>query len=140
DKDGVGIKDVMRLVLNPIYNAYYFFTLYANSDGPRATFRTDASHQLDRYLRAKTGELVAAVTREMDGYDIAGACAEVSLFLDAMNNWYIRRSRARFWKAEHDQDKQDAYDTLYTVLVTVCRVASPLLPLLTEYVYAGLTG
>ncbi len=138
DKEGVGIKDVMRLVLNPIYNAYYFFTLYANSDGVSAAFRTDQTQQLDRYLLAKTHVLAKAVTEAMDGYDIASACAHVSSFLDAMNNWYIRRSRARFWKEERDQDKQDAYDTLYTVLLTVSRLCAPLLPLLAEHVYSGL--
>ncbi len=139
DREGAGIKDVMRLVLNPVYNAYYFFTLYANSDGIEARFRTDSKQLLDRYLLAKTRQLVERMTASMDGYDIAGACAHVSSFLDAMNNWYIRRSRSRFWRKEHDQDKQDAYDTLYTVLLTVSKVAAPLMPLLTEAVFQGLT-
>ncbi len=140
DREGAGIKDVMRLVLNPVYNAYYFFTLYANSDGIEANFRTDSRQLLDRYLLAKTHQLIANVTLSMDGYDIAGACAHVSSFLDAMNNWYIRRSRARFWRRERDQDKQDAYDTLYSVLVTVAKVTAPLLPLLSETLYRGLTN
>jgi isoleucyl-tRNA synthetase len=140
DREGAGIKDVMRLVCNPVYNAYYFFTLYANSDGVKASFRTDARGLLDRYILAKTRNLVSQVTTSMDSYDIAGACVQITTFLDAMNNWYIRRSRARFWKTESDQDKQDAYDTLFSVLVTVARVAAPLLPLLGEYVYRGLTG
>ena len=140
DREGAGIKDVMRLVLNPIYNAYYFFTLYANSDGIKAEFRTNSEQLLDRYLLAKTHQLVVRVTASMEAYDIAGACAHVSGFLDAMNNWYIRRSRARFWGKERDQDKQDAYDTLYTVLLTVAKVCAPLLPLLAEAVFRGLTG
>jgi isoleucyl-tRNA synthetase len=139
DREGAGIKDVMRLVLNPVYNAYTFFTLYANSDGIVASYRTDSNGLLDRYILSKTRRLVADVTAAMDAYDIAGACAEVSGFLDAMNNWYIRRSRSRFWRHEHDQDKQDAYDTLYSVLVLVCRLTAPLLPLLSEAVYRGLT-
>jgi isoleucyl-tRNA synthetase len=139
DREGAGIKDVMRLVLNPVYNAYTFFTLYANSDNVTARFRTDSRSLLDRYILSKTRLLVADVTTAMDGYDVAGACAQISQFLDAMNNWYIRRSRGRFWRHEHDQDKQDAYDTLYSVLVLISKLAAPLLPLLTEAVYRGLT-
>jgi isoleucyl-tRNA synthetase len=139
DREGAGIKDVMRLVLNPVYNAYYFFTLYANSDGIEAKFRTNSEQLLDRYLLAKTHQLVDQVTLSMEAYDIPGACAQVSVFLDAMNNWYIRRSRARFWRKERDQDKQDAYDTLYSVLITITKVCAPLMPLLSEAIYRGLT-
>jgi isoleucyl-tRNA synthetase len=76
----------------------------------------------------------------MDSYDIQGSCQAFIAFLDALNNWYIRRSRPRFWKAERDADKQAAYDTLHTVLAALCRVASPLLPLLTDEIYPALTG
>jgi isoleucyl-tRNA synthetase len=139
DKEGAGIKDVMRLVLNPVYNAYSFFTLYANSDGVQARFRTDSTQLLDQYILSKTGQLIEQVTGALDAYDIAAATAHISAFLDAMNNWYIRRGRARFWRHEHDQDKQDAYDTLFSVLVTLCQVSAPLLPMLSEWVYRGLT-
>jgi len=139
-KDGRDIAEVVRLVLNPVWNAYAFFTLYANTDGVRAKRRTDSRDLLDRYILAKTHELVASTQAAMDQYDLAGACARIGAFLDALNNWYIRRSRGRFWKAEHDQDKADAYDTLYTVLTTLCQVAAPMLPLITEEVYRGLTG
>ncbi len=140
EKDGKQISEVVRLVLNPIWNAYSFFTLYANTDRVRATFRTDAPGVLDRYVLAKTRLLVEGAEQALDAYDIAGACAEVRTFLDALNNWYIRRSRARFWKGELDEDKRAAFDTLYTVLVTLCKVAAPLLPFLTEEVYRNLTG
>ena len=77
----------------------------------------------------------------MDAYDIAGACAEITAFIDALNNWYIRRSRERFWaQRATSTDKTDAYDTLYTVLVTLCRIAAPLLPMLTEEIHTGLCG
>jgi isoleucyl-tRNA synthetase len=81
----------------------------------------------------------------MDAYDLFGACTAITGYLDALTNWYIRRSRDRFWRArdggaDAEQDKADAYDTLSTVLVTLCRVAAPLLPLLTENVFQGLTG
>jgi isoleucyl-tRNA synthetase len=140
-----GIEDVRRHVLNPIWNAWYFFSLYANVDDMRGHARVDATGVLDRYILAKTSALVESVTASMEAYDLFGACAAVVHFLDALNNWYIRRSRDRFWRArdgspEVERDKTDAYDTLSTVLVTLCKVSAPLLPLLTETVYRGLTG
>jgi isoleucyl-tRNA synthetase len=144
--DASEIADVVRLVINPIWNAYSFFTLYANADGYRATERTDATGVLDRYVLAKTRELVEGVTAAMDGFDIAGACAQVQSFLDALNNWYIRRSRERFWApggaggAVSDQDKRDASDTLFTVLSTLVRVVAPLLPFVAEEIHLGLHG
>ena len=140
DREGKAIGEIVRLVLNPIWNAYYFFCLYANSDGIEASARVDQHGVLDRYALAKTRALVEDVERAMDGYDIAAACQSVSSFLDALNNWYIRRSRERFWSSEANQDKQDAYDTLYCVLTTLSKVAAPLLPLLSEEVFKGLTG
>ena len=140
EKDDKPIADVVRNVLNPIWNAWYFFSLYANADGIRAEFATPDRNVLDRYILAKTRELVEDLGALMDAYDIAGACGRVIAFIDALNNWYIRRSRLRFWKSEKDDDKRRAYDTLYTVLVTLCRVASPLLPFLSDEIYRGLTG
>ncbi len=138
-----GIDDVVRQVLLPTWNAYGFFTLYANVDRHRATMRSDSGHLLDRYLLAKTSMLVEAVADHMDAYDLPGATQEIQGFIDALNNWYIRRSRDRFWSKStvtDDADKRDAYDTLYTVLVTFCRVAAPLLPLVSEEIHTALTG
>ncbi|MCP3933928.1 MAG: isoleucine--tRNA ligase [Actinomycetia bacterium] len=137
-----GIDDVVRQVLIPIWNSYSFFTLYANIDGYKATFRTDSEELLDRYILAKTHELVAEVTNHMDAYDLPGAAAEIQAYIDALNNWYIRRSRDRFWApaAETSAHKNDAYDTLYTALTTLCRVVAPLLPMVAEEIYGGLTG
>jgi isoleucyl-tRNA synthetase len=129
------IAEASRQVLQPIWNAWHFFTLYANTDGYRARFRTDAEGVLDRYVLAKTRELVATVTERMDVYDLYGACAAVTAYIDALNNWYIRRSRDRFWHSD-----ADAYDTLATVLRTLCLITAPMLPLLSEYVYRGVTG
>lgn len=140
DRDGKAIGEIRRLVLNPIWNAYSFFCLYANADGVQAEFRTDATGVLDRYALAKTHALVAQFTESMDAYDLAGACAHVRLFLDSLNNWYIRRSRARFWQPDMDQAKRDGYDTLYTVLVTLARVTAPFLPLLSDEIHSGLVG
>ena len=127
-------------MINPIWNAWYFFALYANTDGIKAKLRSDSSALLDRYILAKTQELVAGLAGDFDRYDLAGACSRVVAHIDALNNWYIRRSRPRFWKSEADQDKQDAYDTLYTALVVMCRAVSPLLPLISEEIHQGLTG
>ncbi len=140
DRSGSRIAEVVRLVLNPIWNAYAFFCMYANADGVRGRMRADAEGRLDRYVLAKTRELAEGVGDALEDYDLPGACAHVRAYLDALNNWYIRRSRARFWSKEHDAAKADAYDTLYTSLVVLCRVAAPLLPLVTEAVHRGLTG
>ncbi len=144
-----GIDDVVRQVLLPVWNAYTFFTLYANVDGYQATMRTNSSHMLDRYLLARTRRLVESVQERMDAYDLPGATGEIQGFLDALNNWYIRRSRDRFWAPAADatadgpaaeSDKSDAHDTLYTVLVTLSRVAAPFLPMVAEEIHAGLVG
>jgi isoleucyl-tRNA synthetase len=129
------IRDAVRQVLLPLWNVWYFFSLYANAEGYTATRRTDSADLLDRYVLAKTRNLVADVTRQMDQYDISGACASVRSYLDALTNWYVRRSRDRFWRGD-----RDAFDTLYTVLETLCRVVAPLAPLVTEEIWRGLTG
>ncbi|MGO9343845.1 MAG: isoleucine--tRNA ligase [Acidimicrobiales bacterium] len=140
-----GFEDAVRHVLNPIWNTWYFFSLYANVDQIHGEHRTDPEGVLDRYMLAKTSALVAAVTAHMDGYDLYGACSDVVSYLDALTNWYVRRSRNRFWRArdgspEVESDKRDAYDTLSTALSTLCRVVAPLLPMLAESIYQGLTG
>jgi isoleucyl-tRNA synthetase len=141
DRDGSAIAEVVRSVLIPIWNAFHFFTLYANAESYRASFRTDSTELLDRYVLAKTGEMVDEVTTALDAYDIAGACVTITAFIDALNNWYIRRSRDRFWGTGGEGAADvDALDTLYTVLVTLSQVAAPLLPLLTEEMYRGLVG
>ncbi|MFD2080348.1 isoleucyl-tRNA synthetase [Actinopolymorpha cephalotaxi] len=128
-------REAVRQSINPLWNAYYFFTLYANAENAQARRRTDSTHVLDRYVLAKLHDTVVETTAELDSYDISGACAAVRSFLDVLTNWYVRRSRDRFWSGD-----QDAFDTLYTVLEVLCRVAAPLLPLVTEEVWRGLTG
>src|SRR5262249_3711039 len=129
------IRDAVRQVLLPLWNVWYFFSLYANAEGYEATWRTDSQQRLDRYVLAKTGELVADVTRAMDAYDVSGACASVRAYLDALTNWYVRRSRNRFWTGD-----RDAFDTLYTVLETLVRVVAPLVPMTVEEIWRGLPG
>jgi isoleucyl-tRNA synthetase len=141
--DEKGIKDAVRSALLPLWNAWYFFTLYANADGrPADANRTDSPRLLDRYILAKLHTVVGQVTDAMDSYDLSGACASIEAFLDSLTNWYIRRSRDRFWGTEPGQeaDTQDAFDTLATVLEVLCRLAAPLLPMTTEAVWRGLTA
>ncbi len=142
EKDAASVKDVVRQVMNPLWSAYSFFTLYANADNYQATYRTDSKNLLDRYILAKTRNLIADVQQSLDTYDLAGACDHIQGFLDALTNWYIRRSRARFWNTENpDADvDSDALDTLYSVLQLVCQVAAPMLPLVTETIWRGLAS
>ncbi len=127
-----GIREGVRQALLPLWNAWSFLQLYAPKAG---TWRTDSSNVLDRYILAKLAETRDTVTEALDVIDIAGACDEVRTFCDALTNWYVRRSRSRFW----DEDP-DAIDTLHTVLEVVTRLAAPLLPLATEVIWRGLTG
>jgi isoleucyl-tRNA synthetase len=133
------IREGVRQVLIPLWNCWYFFALYANAAGYDARRSTASEHPMDRYLLAKTRQYVDDSTRQLDDYDIADACDSTQRFLDVLSNWYIRRSRERFWAADGDGDRA-AFDTLFTVLETVCRVTAPLLPLTTEEVWRGLTG
>jgi isoleucyl-tRNA synthetase len=136
------IREGVRQVLIPLWNCWYFFSLYANAvceGGYDAKLSTASTHPMDRYLLAKTRQFVEQSTHQLDNYEVANACDTVRSFLDVLSNWYIRRSRERFWAADGVAD-EGAFDTLYTVLETVCRVAAPLLPLTTEEIWRGLTG
>ena len=130
-----GIRETVRQVLLPLWNSWYFLGLYAGAENTVGRFRTDSTNVLDRYILAKTSDLVETTTADLDAYDLFAACASVRDFLDVLTNWYIRRSRDRFWAGD-----QAAIDTLHTVLDVVCRVAAPLLPLVTDHVHRGLTG
>lgn len=136
---GKAIGQIRNQILNPLWNAYSFFTLYANADQIRGKAIENSENTLDQYILAKTRRLIETVEVAMDQYDMPGACILIRDFFDALTNWYIRRSRDRFWKAEKDADKQAAYDTLYTVLTNLCKVAAPFLPFLTETIYKALT-
>ncbi|MBU3750770.1 MAG: isoleucine--tRNA ligase, partial [Mycobacterium sp.] len=128
-----GIRDTVRQVLLPFWNSWYFLSLYANAEGVRGSVDTSSSHVLDRYILAKTRSLIECVTQDLDAYDLFSACVRVRDFLDVLTNWYIRRSRDRFWSGE-----TEAVNTLHTTLVVLCRVTAPLLPLLTDEIYRGL--
>jgi len=130
-----GIRDAVRQAVLPLWNTWYFLALYANAEGVEGTWRTDSPHVLDRYVLAKTQTLVADTAAAMDRLDLSGACAGVREYLEALTNWYVRRSRDRFWSGD-----KDAIDTLHTVLEVVSRVVAPLLPLTAEAVWRGVTG
>ncbi len=127
-----GIREGVRQVMLPLSNAYSFLALYAPKPG---VWRTDSAHVLDRYILAKLATLRDDLTAALDSCDISGACEELRGFTEALTNWYVRRSRQRFW----DEDP-DAIDTLHTVLEVTCRLAAPLLPLTTEVIWRGVTG
>ncbi|MDE0573447.1 isoleucine--tRNA ligase [Demequina sp. B12] len=138
-----GIREGVREVMLPLWSSYYFFTLYAGAanggDGylakPVAADAVADLPVMDRYVLAKTAELADAMTAQLDVYDVPGASDTLQSFMDLLTNWYVRTQRDRFWS----EDSQ-AFDTLYTVLTTVTGLAAPLLPLLTEEIYRGLTG
>ncbi|MEU4286600.1 isoleucine--tRNA ligase [Kribbella sp. NPDC026596] len=129
------IRDGVRQVLIPLWNAWYFFALYANAAGASGSWSTESPDQLDRYLLARLRIFVGDVQAKLDRYDVASACDAVGDYLEVLTNWYIRRSRERFWAGD-----QVAINTLYTALEVVCRTAAPLLPLVSEQVWRGLTG
>ena len=146
DKDGKAIRDTLRLSIKPLINAFNFFCLYANADGVKAkriTVGRDFENILDRYALAKLKSAVSKIDAAMSSYDTVIACDEFNQFFEALNNWYIRRNRQRFWKGTEgdsvDKDKQDAYDVLYTILLTMCEASAPLLPFTSEFVWRSLS-
>ncbi|KGN34730.1 isoleucyl-tRNA synthase [Knoellia sinensis KCTC 19936] len=141
------IREGVRQVQIPLWNSWYFFSLYANAfgadgQGYAASSSTASTAPLDRYLLAKLRQLVATTTEQLDSLDVAGACDSVRGFVDVLTNWYIRRSRERFWDtgSGDSSDTRAAFDTLYTTLEVLARVTAPLLPLVSEEIWRGLTG
>jgi isoleucyl-tRNA synthetase len=130
-----GIKDAVRQAILPLWNSYYFFALYANAESYQAQRSTQSPHVLDRYILAKTRAAVTGISELLEACNVGAACQLLREHLEVLTNWYIRRSRSRFWAGE-----PAALDTLWTVLETVCRAAAPLLPLTTEAIWRGLTG
>jgi len=133
------IREGTRQFLLPLWSTYYFFTLYANAssaEGYEATWRTDSTNVLDRYLLAKTRQLILDVTTELEALDSPTAALKLRDFGDVLTNWYVRRSRDRFWTG----DDTESFDTLFTVLETLTRVAAPLIPLVGDEIWQGLTG
>jgi isoleucyl-tRNA synthetase len=125
-------------------NVYSFFTIYANIDGfdPEArAARGEPKNELDRWITGELAKTVAAVTRDLDAYDVYDATQELTAFVDALSNWYVRRSRARFWRSgalDQDEDKRHAYGTLYDALVTLAKLTAPFVPFGAERMYRNL--
>ncbi|GAA2724529.1 isoleucine--tRNA ligase [Cellulomonas aerilata] len=138
-----GIRENVRQVMLPLWSTWYFFALYAGAahGGAGLTAQRVTAEEvaglgtMDRYLLARTRDLVAEVTADLDAFDVPAACEAVREHLDVLTNWYVRTSRQRFW----DEDQQ-AFDTLWTALEVLTRVMAPLAPLLSEEVWRGLTG
>jgi isoleucyl-tRNA synthetase len=136
------VTEMSRSVLLPFWNAYSFFVTYANVDGWKPTpGQTPASaNELDCWIVSTLNHIIASVNREMDEYNLYRVVPLLVDFIENLTNWYIRRSRRRFWRSENDNDKSDAYATLYYVLVTFSRVMAPFLPFLTEAIYRNLVA
>jgi len=130
-----GIREGVRQALLPLWNTYYFFALYANASNYTASPSMASTQLLDRYILAKTRDLIDQVSSDLDAFDSFSASGRVREFAEVLTNWYVRRSRDRFWEGD-----KDAFDTLYTVLEATFRVVAPLMPLVAEEMWRGLTN
>ncbi|MDY2839974.1 MAG: isoleucine--tRNA ligase [Treponema sp.] len=137
-----GVRDVLKSIIIPWWNSYSFFVTYANIDKVQPTGhmfdKKLPSNPLDAWLLSITQKLVSDVTAALDDYDLSAAIDPIVKFIDQLNNWYIRRSRRRFWKSENDTDKAEAYEALYIALKTVATVAAPFVPFITEEMFQNL--
>ena len=142
-----GVMQSLRHLLIPWWNAYAFLVTYANVDGwqPRqpnaaagAPETPSGGSLMDRWILSRLDRLTGDVVAAMDAYDLQQAVRPLVQFIDDLTNWYIRRSRRRFWKSDDDADKTHAYETLHTVLLTLCQVAAPFVPFISEEIYRNL--
>jgi isoleucyl-tRNA synthetase len=137
------VGEVIRQFLLTLWNTYSFFVTYANIDGwtpARGGGKESVSSlgALDRWILSELHILVKRVTAALDAYDVTGAARPIAAFVDDLSNWYVRRSRRRFWKSEEDADKLAAYQTLYECLVTVAKLLAPFMPFIAEELYQNL--
>ena len=137
-----GVKQLMRDLLIPWWNAYSFFVTYANVDGfhEKEVSAPKSDNVLDRWIVSSMETLIADVTKAMDAYDLQKSVRPFVKFIEDLTNWYIRRSRRRFWKSTNDGDKLNAYRTLRYVLVQLSKVAAPFTPFIAEEIYRNLRG
>ena len=137
-----GVVHSLRHLLIPWWNAYTFFVTYANVDNWAPSADPDSApasdNPLDRWIISATDRLAGDVVSAMDQYDLQQAVRPLVQFLDDLTNWYIRRSRRRFWKSGDDTDKASAYATLHSVLLRLCRIAAPFVPFISEEIYRNL--
>jgi isoleucyl-tRNA synthetase len=132
------VGEVIRSFTLTLWNVYSFFVTYANLDKPTVTTLPIATSDLDRWLLSELNVLVRDVTEAYEHYDVPNATRPIEAFVEKMSTWYLRRSRRRFWKSESDSDKQAAYSTLYTALVTVAKLLAPSMPFLADEMYQNL--
>ena len=136
-----GLIEITRAVLLPLWNVLSFFTTYAVIDQWEPTtenLNTPASHPLDRWVLSCLQKLVKEVSTGLDAYDLNQSVSPFVAFIDLLTNWYIRRSRRRFWKSEYADDKQQAYATLYRVLIELSKVIAPFIPFIADAIYQEL--
>lgn len=132
-------KEALRAIFIPIWNCYSFFVTYANLDGwTPAKAVKNSTIELDRWILSALKTATIGVTESLEKYDVRSASVHIYDFIDSLSNWYIRRSRKRFWKSENDQDKNCAYSTLYTVLVDLAKLIAPMAPFISEEIYQNL--
>ena len=135
------MRDVQNRVFRMLWNSYSFFVTYAEIDQWESNLGgVNPSNLLDRWIVSESHILIRDIDDALDAYDVYGATQKIEAFLDNLSNWYIRRSRKRFWKSEDDTDKNAAYQTLYDVLVTLAKLMAPFTPFIAEEMYRGLTG
>ena len=132
-----GLREMMTKVMLPLWNAYSFLATYASVDGwdPTKNFETNRTHELDQWIVIKLEVLKKRIHEEMEIFHLYGVIPPLLDFIDDLTNWYIRRSRRRFWKSENDLDKNQAYSTLYQVLVDFSKLAAPFIPMISEEIY-----
>ena len=138
---GKAVQEGQRKFMGTLWNTYAFFVLYANIDGfdaSKYTLEYDKLTVMDKWLLSRLNTVVGQVDKNLDQYRIPEAGKALQDFVDEMSNWYVRRSRERFWAKGMEQDKINAYMTLYTALVTICKAAAPMIPFMTEEIYQNL--
>ncbi|HEX7541771.1 MAG TPA: isoleucine--tRNA ligase, partial [Anaerolineales bacterium] len=132
------VTDVVKNFTLTLWNVYSFFVTYANLDKPDLTKKVNPTNDLDKWLLSSLNALVRDVTKAYETYDVPGATRPIEAFVETLSTWYLRRSRRRFWKSESDTDKQAAYSTLYTALVTLAKLLAPAMPFLADEIYRNL--
>lgn len=141
------VREVIKKVHLPLWNSFSFFLTYASIDKftPRKFSINDLTqtrfeNDLDTWIIGKMKQLITDVNDQMELYNMQKATTPIYQFMNDLTNWYIRRSRRRFWKGEMDNEKIQGYETLFVILVELCKILAPFMPFLTEYIFKALTG
>ena len=138
DQGAECIKSIVKSALKPLWNAYNFFSIYTNADQVKAELKFNSINILDRYIISKLVTVVKVIKSSLDNYDTISATNTAEKFLEILNNWFIRRSRERFWRHQKDRDKIEAYNTLFSVLHVFVRSIAPLMPFLSEAIFMNI--